>query len=633
MTSLPAAGSPPPGQGGAPRAGVSKVDITPPPGLSLFGHGPEGRISFGHRGRLYCRSLVVLDGQGERFAWVICDLAAVSTLLHRRVVERTVGTTGIGADRFILSATHTHAGPAHYFAAPSYTGTLSTQNPGYDPAVVDWLAERIAAGLRIAVDSATRSGPVALGWSHGVMHASLTRNRSVGPHCRNHDPMVGGPTTCEQQPDPLVEVDKRVSVLRVDRYLFGKKVPVGAFAVVAMHPTTISNTNDVYHGDVLGLAARDAELRMGGGVVVAIANGFLGDVSPRWQRQTWAEADRLGRGLSEEVRDAWAEAVTERSFRVERAYREVDLPKAAVGRDGLKLCCRGELGNAAAGGAEDGRTRFWGHGPMFREGAVDPNRGGCQGPKPSLEGKLSGKKSFPLFVPLHAVLLGNAMLTTLPGEMTTTAGLRLRKRVEHEAGMPVVTVGLSNAYLQYIATEEEYQLQHYEGASTLYGPSSAVFFEERLAELARAVVHGGSGRWNEVPAREIAVSGEARRMPSTPPHRSKYRVLGMPTEPGELSTRWVEWEGASPGDVDVYTGPMVRVEVKTGRGWEPARDELGAELDDRSPAMWVKSRRALAGRWIAGWKIGPDTASGRYRFVVWDRDGSALPSPSFEVRP
>src|SRR5262245_46794597 len=70
------------------RAGVAEVDITPPEGLSLFGHGPEGRVSRGHRGRLRCRTLFALDARGESVAWSVCDLAAPSGLLHRRIGDR-----------------------------------------------------------------------------------------------------------------------------------------------------------------------------------------------------------------------------------------------------------------------------------------------------------------------------------------------------------------------------------------------------------------------------------------------------------------------------------------------------------------------------------------------------------------
>ena len=129
------------------RAGLDEVDITPQPGLTLFGYGVEGRLARGHRGRLRCRSLVAIDGRGESLAWTVCDLGAASGLLHARIAARTLKSSGIGADRLILSATHTHAGPAHYFAARSQGGPLSSANPGFDERLVDWLAERIAGSV------------------------------------------------------------------------------------------------------------------------------------------------------------------------------------------------------------------------------------------------------------------------------------------------------------------------------------------------------------------------------------------------------------------------------------------------------------------------------------------------------
>ncbi|MFW5925086.1 MAG: hypothetical protein ACOCV4_02910 [Myxococcota bacterium] len=60
-----------PSSPGPMRGGAATVDVTPPAGLALFGHGPDGRMAAGHRGRLRCRALV-LDG-GDRVAFVVCD--------------------------------------------------------------------------------------------------------------------------------------------------------------------------------------------------------------------------------------------------------------------------------------------------------------------------------------------------------------------------------------------------------------------------------------------------------------------------------------------------------------------------------------------------------------------------------
>ena len=47
FTPSPQSPSAPADMGAALQAGIARADITPPPGLSLFGHGPEGRVSVG----------------------------------------------------------------------------------------------------------------------------------------------------------------------------------------------------------------------------------------------------------------------------------------------------------------------------------------------------------------------------------------------------------------------------------------------------------------------------------------------------------------------------------------------------------------------------------------------------------
>src|SRR5262245_47887880 len=97
------------------RAGFARVDITPPPGAGLFGYGTGGARSRGHRMRLNARALVLEDPAGERLAFLLADLGAVSALLQRKVADRIQPRTGIGADRLLLSATHTHSAPGHFF--------------------------------------------------------------------------------------------------------------------------------------------------------------------------------------------------------------------------------------------------------------------------------------------------------------------------------------------------------------------------------------------------------------------------------------------------------------------------------------------------------------------------------------
>ncbi|KAI6885873.1 Neutral/alkaline nonlysosomal ceramidase [Hortaea werneckii] len=95
----------------------------------------------------------------------------------------------------------------------------------------------------------------------------------------------------------------------------------------------------------------------------------------------------------------------------------------------------------------------------------------------------------PNIVDMQLLRVGDLYMIVSPGEATTTAGRRWREAVQESAlaalsSLPedeetsepkgtkptVVLGGPANTYAHYIATREEYSIQRYEGASTLYGP-------------------------------------------------------------------------------------------------------------------------------------------------------------------
>ena len=49
----------------------------------------------------------------------------------------------------------------------------------------------------------------------------------------------------------------------------------------------------------------------------------------------------------------------------------------------------------------------------------------------------------------------------------------------------VVLAGLANVYTHYVTTFEEYQVQRYEGASTLYGPHTLRAYQEQYEYLTK----------------------------------------------------------------------------------------------------------------------------------------------------
>jgi neutral ceramidase len=123
--------------------------------------------------------------------------------------------------------------------------------------------------------------------------------------------------------------------------------------------------------------------------------------------------------------------------------------------------------------------------------APDDEQKACQYPKPILLDVGETKKPYdwsPNIVDIQLLRAGNLIVIVSPGEATTMAGRRWREaihdaakttdlfsdgrstRKEHSAEPLVVLGGPANSYTHYITTEEEYTVQRYEGASTLYGP-------------------------------------------------------------------------------------------------------------------------------------------------------------------
>ena len=103
----------------------------------------------------------------------------------------------------------------------------------------------------------------------------------------------------------------------------------------------------------------------------------------------------------------------------------------------------------------------------------------------------------PSELPLQLMRIGDLAIAGVPGEMTTMAGRRLRAALMaqyRDSGSPVSQVvisGYANAYSQYITTPEEYATQHYEGASTLFGPHTLEAYIQEFCRLAsgRPAVH------------------------------------------------------------------------------------------------------------------------------------------------
>jgi neutral ceramidase len=166
----------------------------------------------------------------------------------------------------------------------------------------------------------------------------------------------------------------------------------------------------------------------------------------------------------------------------------------------LVQTCPAALGYSFAAGTSDGPGAFdftqhdGGPGntsPVWRVvrrflKEPSPAQQACHGAKPILldVGEITTPYQWtPNIVDVQVLRVGQLLIVVSPGEATTMAGRRWKEAVSRSAKgallsrgsgadlEPVVVIGgPANSYTHYITTEEEYAIQRYEGASTLYGP-------------------------------------------------------------------------------------------------------------------------------------------------------------------
>jgi len=152
--------------------------------------------------------------------------------------------------------------------------------------------------------------------------------------------------------------------------------------------------------------------------------------------------------------------------------------------------------------------------------APSPEQRACHGSKPILldVGEISTPYQWtPNIVDVQVFRVGQLMIIVSPGEATTMAGRRWKEAVQIASSelfrdeytyfsssfsdestssppeIQVVLGGPANSYTHYITTQEEYAIQRYEGASTLYGPHTLAAYINVTLSFLPSLGATGSG--------------------------------------------------------------------------------------------------------------------------------------------
>jgi len=513
-------------------AGAAKTEITPPPGIPMGGHGPAGRVARGYWTRLYARSFYFDDGRGHHLALVSAELFAIPAGLHAKVLASVNRRQRLRPEELVLAATHTHHGPANFASAEIYNG-FAGPLPHFDPVLLDFLAERIAGAIVDSIaDAHTHAGrPHELRFYRGSA-PGIQRNRAIAPFFANPEALrtsilLRGRSLGATCPDGTTQgcprylaVDPALELVEILR----EGQPRALLLFFAVHPTSITHDADLYSGDLAGIAC--ATLEQDRAPVAGFFNGAEGDLSPDWLTQDRDDAIRLAGRLASSAARLLESGMFQADPNPPIEVRRKTVANNWRDTDGIGFVSKPMAGAAEPGGAEDGRTIFYNFG--WRAEARKPAPSGEHGGKePALDGPVSGAvesldgnslakavkvlrparflspKIFPALVPVTWVRLGSFSFAAIPAEATTAAGWAIRQETRADA-----IVGLADEYIGYTTSAPEYELQQYEGASTLLGRGQA-------AGLARLLALAAAGRGDPpsgdtVPARTF-LAGPRRK--------------------------------------------------------------------------------------------------------------------------
>jgi hypothetical protein len=609
------------------RVGVGRADITPPTGYYMMGWGRSDAKVTGQHTRLWAR-VIVLEQGGQKVALVAEDLNGIPGGMMAEAAER-VGALGFSEQNVLDSASHTHAAPTGFYNFDTFNTVFMTINSptefqltdGLDPQLYAFMVRRLALAIQRAD---ANLGPGKVGWGETRI-TDLTENRSLEAHLRNH----GEGRVSDDRESRLHTLDPAVNVLRVDKTIGGRQVPVGMWSTFANHGTVNRFQFTYYNEDHHGAATHLVEegIRNAGDVpsdqevVNVYGNTDEGDQSSGLHEFGPAAADQVGRAEATAFMRAW------------RAAGEQMSATPALERRWTRMCWCGQP--TAAGAVADmgafGLPQFTGseegRGPLFDitrlsfEGWHLPFRFGPQGNK--IQALIP--VDVPDAVPLMALRIGQRMIVSIPGEMTAEAGRRVRQAVIDAArGSGVdsaVISGLANEYVDYFTTPEEYDAQHYEGGATVYGRASSVALQEVLVDLTRRLVEG------RPPPPAYPYDPRNGVAADAPPFSLGAASATIASQPGTVGRRLgmpgFQWHGGVRG----FDRPLDRAFVQIQRrsasgGWQTIDSDLGLAV------LWSVDEDGLYG---ARWEPPLAQPLGFYRFLI-TANGYTLASRQFELR-
>jgi neutral ceramidase len=429
------------------KAGVAKLDITPPIGVGMAGFAGRVFPALAVHDPLWARALVLDDGR-QRLGMVALDLIGIQEEAVAQARSRVAAMDGIAPEALLFAGSHTHSGP-------SFWGDFTDQERAY----WEGLPARLA---QVVSDAVAALAPARLGTSHGWTAVGINR-REVTPEGnvilgRNH----------------FGRFDPEVRLLRVD-HADGR--PMAGVMNYACHAVCLMADNYLLSADYPGFARHLFE-REKPGAMGLFFNGACGNINPREAAVGHGLVSGGGFGVAQHA----GFAVARETLRVwDKAAPEDDLPLRVKSRR-IAIPTNRARALKAAEAAVESAERAAGHPYEER----NPYLTWYSPPDP--EGarrrvaRLKEQGESPVECEIQALAVGPTAFMAWPGEIFCDLGMMVK---EDSPYRPTCIIGYANGSIGYVPVPETYKEGGYEAGTAAHLADNAglVLVDESLKLL------------------------------------------------------------------------------------------------------------------------------------------------------
>ncbi|KAL2045226.1 hypothetical protein N7G274_002309 [Stereocaulon virgatum] len=514
--------------------GVGKADITGPVvEINMMGYADPKQMGSGLRQRLYSRAFIVgdVDKPDDRFVYLVLDTQSGDTAVRYGILE---GLAGLGAEykmygqkNVAVTGTHSHSGPGAWlnyllpqitskgFDKQSYQAIVDGAMLSIKRAHQSLQPGRLSIGRIDIEDANVNRSPYAYlanpkeeraKYKHEVdktltmlMFQGAEDGKSLG--VLTWFPVHG---TSMLGNNTLISGDnKGVAAYLLEKAVRGSEGArddfVAGFSQANVGDTS-PNVLGAYCEDGSGEKCNFQDSTCGGTSQACHGRGPIFRVKDQGASSCFEIGNRQFAGAKilydRMVNGAIGKTIRGRAVRSLHTFQDFSAYIFQHPNGSIVSTCPAALGYSFAAGTTDGPGAFdfkqnntgspnanpvW---ALVRGFLREPSEEQkvCHNSKPILldVGEIEDPYLWtPNIVNIQLLRVGQLIVIVSPGEATTMAGRRWKEAVydvaEHisvteEEEAIVVLGGPANSYTHYIATEEEYGIQRYEGASTLYGP-------------------------------------------------------------------------------------------------------------------------------------------------------------------